>query len=81
MTEITFVQCGPKPGQTFEDWQLVGLVDDGTEQREEIEAADKLDRTMCDCCQEHQVAAHDLTASGPDMLCDGCCPVLETKTQ
>ncbi len=75
MTEpiITMFWCGPRPGDSHhEDWMLVGLVDDGTEQREEIEASDELDRLMCDCCQDYQSSSHELTRSGPDMLCEGC---------
>ena len=68
-----FYICGPKPGDSHpEEWMLVGLVDDGTEQREAIEAADTLDRLMCDCCQGYQPSHHDLVRSGGELLCDEC---------
>lgn len=72
-----YYACGPKPGQCFDEWAAIGLVDDGEEQRAEIEAADTLDRLMCDCCQGYVDRHEELTRSGPEMLCDDCCPVLE----
>ena len=69
----THFRCGPQPGDSHPDeWMIRGLVDTGEDQAAEIEAADKLDRLMCDCCQAHQASPHDLTRSGPDMLCDPC---------
>ena len=70
---LTFHQCGPRPGDAHpEDWMLVGLVNDGTEQREAIEAADKRERLRCDCCQAYQDSPDDLLQSGGDMICDDC---------
>ena len=78
MNEITFFQCGPNPGDHHPDeWMLVGLVDDGTEQREMIEESDARDRLMCECCQGYVASHADLTRSGPDLLCDDCCPAME----
>ncbi len=74
MAELTtYFVCGPRLGDTHPDeWMLVGLVDDGSEQAAEIEAADTLDRLMCDCCQAYQDSHCDLVRSGPELLCDGC---------
>lgn len=71
---MIYFTCGPRPGDTHPDeWMIVGLVDDGTEQQAEIQASDARDRLMCDCCQAYQRERHDLTQSGSELLCDDCC--------
>lgn len=70
---ITFIACGPGPGDSHpEEWLLVGLVDDGTEQRKAIEESDARERLMCDCCQEYQSRYEDMITSGNERLCKGC---------
>lgn len=71
--EISFIQCGSKDTDTHpEEWMLVGLVDDGSEQEEAIAEADSLDRLMCDCCQGYVNKHVDLTNSGEEVLCEEC---------
>ena len=70
---IAFHSCGPRPGDTHpEEWMMVGIFDDGSEQREAMADADKRDRLMCDVCQEYQMTNDELTPSGGEMLCRDC---------
>lgn len=70
---ITFISCGPNPGDSHPDeWMLVGLVDTGESQAEAIEEADALDRLMCDCCQGYESSHKELVKSGDNMLCADC---------
>lgn len=79
MTDIIHFACGPQPNdKTPEDWMLVGLVDDGSSQREAMEDIDRAERLLCDCCHERLPTAANLTASGDEVLCDGCIGLFDT---
>lgn len=76
--KITFHACGPRQGDEHpDDWMLVGLVDDGAEQRAEIEAADARERLRCDVCLERVERHDDLIASGDEKWCDACAQAID----